>query len=246
MNPDTSAIELAAVTVEYGITAGEQGRGRLRRGAVVAVRDVDLRVASGQFIGLSGPNGGGKSTLLKTVLGLVRPASGHVSVFGGTPVNARHRVGWLPQTAGGDLAFPVCVRDVVAMGRLRATWLPQWLRADDRRAIDEAMEQVEITDLATRPIGTLSGGQRQRTLLARALVSDPELLLLDEPTAGLDPDATHALYRLLGRLRGGRTIVMASHDVTALAERATAIFEVDGRLAPVGSSGHRQRMEVDG
>lgn len=208
----------AAVHLE-GVSAGY--------GATIAVNRVDLQVNAGEFLALVGPNGGGKSTVLKLVLGLLTPIEGTIRVDGQPPVRSRHRIGYLPQTEHIDLSFPVPVRDVVGMGRLRPSWRPQPLRTRDRAAIDTVLARVGMTCLAGRPIGALSAGQRQRVLLARALVDGPELLLLDEPEAGLDPDSVARLYELLASLTGRTTILMASHDVGTVGTHATRVAVVD-------------------
>ena len=157
----------------------------LSLGGEIVLDDVSLRVEADDYLALLGPNGGGKSTLLKLILGLLRPDRGAIRVFGESPRRARGQVGYVPQHVRFDLDFPIRVRDVVLMGRLAAH---RWGRfgSADRRAALEALERVEMQDLADRAIGTLSGGQLQRVLIARALVQRPRLLLLDEPTASLD------------------------------------------------------------
>jgi zinc transport system ATP-binding protein len=175
--------------------------------------DVSLHVAHGEFVALIGPNGGGKSTLVKLALGLLRPDRGHVRVLGLTPVQARPRIGYVPQFATFRRDFPVSVRETVLQGRLglRAWWQP--LAAPDHAAAAQAMAATDVHDLADRAIASLSGGQLQRVLIARALATDPALLLLDEPTAHVDTRAEHGLFDLLARLRQRMAIVIVSHDV---------------------------------
>ena len=174
---------------------------------------VNLTIGRREFISVVGPNGGGKTTLLRLVLGLIEPTAGTVRVFGQRPAQARGRVGYLPQHAQMDPRFPASVSDVVLTGRL-ATARPFGLyRKADREAARKALGDVDLSDQARRPYSDLSGGQRQRVLIARALVSEPELLLLDEPTAGLDAHMENELYDLLKALNERLTIVLVTHDL---------------------------------
>jgi zinc transport system ATP-binding protein len=186
-----------------------------------AVENVSLEVQRGERLAIIGPNGGGKSTLLRLILGELRPRQGSVEVLGMSPGQARRerRIGYLPQRSSADRAFPLSVRQVVEMGA--STGLRPWSRIpeDRRRRVDRALEQVAMADLAHRPVGALSGGQFQRTLLARALAVDPDILILDEPTAALDAAAQEQLARVLAALQaeGDLTMVIVSHDIRALA-----------------------------
>jgi zinc transport system ATP-binding protein len=177
------------------------------------LRDVNLRVAHGEFLALIGPNGGGKSTLLKLALGLLQPERGVVRVLGLPSVQARPSVGYVPQFATFRRDFPLSVRETVLHGRLGLQ--PWWRRLTeaDHRAAAHAIAATEVQHLARRPIAKLSGGQLQRVLIARALAADPALLLLDEPTAHVDTRAEHGLFELLARLRERMAIVLVSHDV---------------------------------
>ena len=182
-------------------------------GSRPVLQDVSLRVAAGEFLALIGPNGGGKSTLVKLALGLLQPDGGTVRVLGLPPAQACPRVGYVPQFATFRRDFPLSVRETVLHGRLglRAWW--KRLAVADHRAADSAMAATDVNDLASRPIASLSGGQLQRVLIARALATDPALLLLDEPTAHVDTRAEHGLFDLLARLRERMAIVIVSHDV---------------------------------
>lgn len=182
-------------------------------GAAPTLEDVSLRVGAREFWALIGPNGGGKSTLLKLALGLLAPDSGEIRVFGKPPAEARARVGYVPQFATFPRDFPLAVEQVVLQGRLdgRNWWRP--MRKGDRAAVRAALDRVGVADLVARPIGALSGGQLQRVMIARALVADPALLLLDEPTAHVDTDAETSFFDLLAGLRDSMAIVMVSHDV---------------------------------
>lgn len=185
-----------------------------------AVERVSLRVERGEFLGVLGPNGGGKSTLLKLVLGRLKPTAGEVRVLGRTPADAvaSGLVGVVAQKIGAELAFPISVRQCV---ELRSTARLSPFRRPDRASrnrINRAMELVGVADLAKRPIGRLSGGQLQRVLIARAISTGPSLLLLDEPTVGIDVEGQRRFADLLGTLRRelGLTIVLVSHDVRSI------------------------------
>lgn len=179
----------------------------------MVLEDVTLRVSQGDFLGVVGPNGSGKSTLLKIILGLLHPTRGSVSVFGQSPVRARRRLGYVPQHANLDASFPISVADVVLIGRLGMAPLIGRYRKSDQAAAAQAMREVGVYELRSRRFGTLSGGQKQRVLMARALAGNPDLLLLDEPTASVDGMVEHDIYELLKVLNERVTIVLVSHDV---------------------------------
>lgn len=174
------------------------------------LQDVNLVVEPGDFACIIGPNGGGKSTLLRLMLGLIEPSAGGVRLFGGRPRGARQRIGYMPQHVYVDRQFPVSALDVVLMGRLRGMGP---YRQQDRDAARKALEQVGLTPHARKRFAALSGGQRQRALIARALASEPEVLMLDEPTASLDMAAEDEIYALLRDLNTRHTIIVVSHDV---------------------------------
>jgi zinc transport system ATP-binding protein len=177
------------------------------------LRGVTLSIPPGDFVSVVGPNGSGKTTLLKLALGLLRPTAGEVTVFGDRPERARRRIGYVPQHAHLDPLFPVSALDVVLMGRLGlGPALGPW-RRHDREAGRAALAEVGLADHADRHFAALSGGQKQRTLIARSLAGEPELMLLDEPTAGLDAHVEEGFYRLLDALNRRLTIVMVSHDL---------------------------------
>lgn len=179
----------------------------------LALEDVTVSVGAGEFACIVGPNGGGKSTLLKLMLGLLEPAAGTVRVLGQPPRAARPSIGYLPQHAQFDPQFPITVLDVALMGRLgQGRRFGPYGRTEQRVALD-ALAEVRMDDHARRPFSSLSGGQRRRVLIARALACRPEILMLDEPTANLDIDVEEQLYELLRELNRRLTIVMVSHDV---------------------------------
>ncbi len=210
------AAELKDVTFSYG------------RHAVLT--DVDLTIARGEFATIVGPNGGGKTTLVKLMLGLLTPDSGAIQVLGTTPAAARARVGYVPQHAHVDQSFPARVVDIVLMGLLGTRTGIHYSHEDRERAV-AALESVQLTDLAGSRLAELSGGQRQRALIARALVAEPELMLLDEPTAHLDVSMEHEFHDLLGRLRDRITIVLVSHDLGFVSDYATRAICVKNTVA---------------
>jgi ABC-type Mn2+/Zn2+ transport system ATPase subunit len=192
------------------IAAGYDGR--------PALEEVDFSVERGSLVGLVGPNGCGKSTLLKVILGLHRPWRGQVRVLGRDVKSARRLIGYSPQSELVDWQFPVTVFDVVMMGRYGWLGPVRWPAARDRNAVHHALDRVRLTHRAQRQIGELSGGEQRRMLIARALVHEPEVLLLDEPMAGLDAASQHELLALFEELRDtGRTLLVSTHDLTCVA-----------------------------
>lgn len=201
-----------------------------------ALEDVTLRVAKGDILGIIGPNGAGKSTLLKTVLGLVPAWQGQIRVLGEPVANNRQRVGYMPQVEQVDWDFPVTVGDVALMGRYARRGLLRRTTKEDREAAEDSLVQVGISDLRNRLIGELSGGQRRRVLLARALANQPDLLLLDEPMAGLDATAQHQFLDIIDRLReGGATIVLSTHDLSCVSQRCDKAACLNRRLVAYGT-----------
>ncbi len=174
---------------------------------------VNLAVQEGDFLGVIGPNGGGKTTLLKLVLGLLRPHHGKIRIFGHSARQARHLIGYVPQYVEFDSKFPIKVMDVVLMGRLEQAPTLLRYRPQDRQAAQKALRSVEIWELRDRPLSKLSGGQRQRVLIARALAGEPKLLLLDEPTASVDSRVEQDIYDLLSQLNEKMTIILVTHDL---------------------------------
>lgn len=174
---------------------------------------VNLNVPEGDFVSVVGPNGSGKTTLLRLALGLLKPTAGRIEVFGKSPDQARGRIGYVPQHPRLDPLFPVTALDVTLMGRLgRTRPFGSWLRGDRNKAM-ESLAEVGLADHHDQHFASLSGGQKQRVLIARALAGDPQMLLLDEPTAGLDAHVEESFYRLLQSLNKSLTIVLVSHDL---------------------------------
>ena len=182
-------------------------------GGPPVLENVDLEVVAGDFASVIGPNGGGKTTLVKLVVGLLTPTAGAVRVFGLPPAKARPRIGYMPQHAMMDPRFPVRALDVVLMGRLGSGRRIGHYSREDHSAATGALARVGLDAQRLRPFSDLSGGQRQRVLLARALVTDPELLLLDEPAAGLDHKVEQDFFELLQELNRHLTIVLVTHDL---------------------------------
>lgn len=193
------------------------------------LEDVNLKVDRGEFLGIIGPNGGGKTVLLKVLLGLLRPDRGRVRVLGVSPEGARGRVAYVPQFPPFDRDFPIRVTDVVRMGRLRPRGGSVPGGSDDER-VSQAMYQTGIGGLADRQIGKLSGGQLQRVLIARALAMDASLLILDEPAAALDAQTAGQLYGLLAELAGGMTVVMVAHDLSVMYRHVKSVACLNRRL----------------
>ncbi len=192
------------------------------------LENVNLVVDKGEFASIVGPNGGGKTTLLKLVLGLLKPDRGSIMVCGRTPEKARKKIGYMPQYAHLDLSFPASVMDVVLMGRLRAGSL--WFSRHDRNQALNALDKVGMAGSASRGFNELSGGQRQRVLIARALCSRPEILLLDEPTANVDQETEENLFSILKNLNAEMTILLVSHDLGFVSKYVRSVICVNRRV----------------
>lgn len=188
-------------------------------GDVHALDNVTINIAPGRICGLIGMNGSGKSTLFKSIMGLVKPDAGTVSIAGGTPAQARSRglISYVPQSEDVDWTFPISVREVAMTGRYGRQNFIRRTRKADRDAVEHALEQVELTELAGRQIGRLSGGQRKRAFVARGIAQDADVLLLDEPFAGVDKKSEATIIRLLVELAAeGKTILISTHDLGSL------------------------------
>ncbi|SDE62400.1 metal ABC transporter ATP-binding protein [Rhodospira trueperi] len=199
-----------------------------------AVEDVSFEVAEGAFVAVLGPNGGGKTTLAKLITGLLRPTTGRVRVFGDDPARSARRIGYVPQAATISPAFPISAGDLVALGLVgderAGSWIGPWRGRNTRKAVLEALTAVEMDAFIDRPIGALSGGQRQRVLIARALVGAPDVLVLDEPTASIDPVGKSCIVELLDRLAADRTVILISHDLATAVPQATAVTCVNRQV----------------
>ena len=208
-------------------------------GRNLALEDVSLKLECGKFVGLMGPNGGGKTTLIKVIAGLIKPDRGQVRLAGPLP----RTVGYVPQEQAVDPDFPVTASDVVETGLYASLGLVPRVGAREKRAIAEALALVGIPDLARRRFGEMSGGQKQRVFIARAIVGRPGLLLLDEPTTGVDTRARDEFYRLLARLRNelALTVILASHDLEVVPQQVDEIVCINQRVfvhAPPGEVKH--------
>ncbi|GAA3692345.1 metal ABC transporter ATP-binding protein [Zhihengliuella alba] len=220
----TTAIEVQGVSVHYG--------------TVRALDRVDFALETGELCGLIGVNGSGKSTLFKTLMGLVAPAAGSVALFGRGPAAARRSglITYVPQAEDVDWTFPVSVRDVVMMGRYGRMGRARRPRADDRDAVADALVRVDLAGLADRQIGQLSGGQRKRAFVARGIAQGAELLLLDEPFAGVDAASERLIMDELRRLTGeGRTILMSTHDLAGVPEYCSRALLLQQRVVASGA-----------
>lgn len=219
--PVAAAIQIEHLTVSYG--------------AVPALLDINLTIAPGQLVGVIGPNGSGKSTLVKSILGFVRPDLGQVKIFGEPAEKAVGRVAYVPQRGAVDWDFPVTVREVALMGRYGK--IPWWREpsVDDVQAADEALEMVRMAEFRDRQIGQLSGGQQQRVFMARAMAQGADILLLDEPFAGVDAATERAILDVLKRTKdSGRTLVVVHHDLTTAAEYFDSLVLIKQRLYAFG------------
>jgi zinc transport system ATP-binding protein len=215
------AVELRDITFAYP-------------GGPPVLRNVSLEIELGEFVAIAGPNGGGKTTLLRIALGLERPQEGTASLFGAPAMrfSQRARIGYLAQRAQLGIDAPVSVREVVTAGRVPRVGLFRPLRKRDRAVVEQAIERVGLTDRATAPLATLSGGQQQRAFIAKALAGEPDLLVLDEPTAGVDVDAQESLAALLEELHRDLdvTIMFVSHEFGAVERFVERLVLVRGGI----------------
>lgn len=202
-----------------------------------AIKDVSFEVPKGVILGIVGPNGAGKSTLLKGMLGLVHAKRGSVQLLGTTLERVRPSVAYMPQSLSLDLTFPVTVGDVVLMGTYpRLGWIRRPKKAQ-KEAATEALETVGLSNLRKNQIGELSGGQRQRVLLARALVQNPDLLIMDEPFQGVDAVSERQIFEVLERLRTeGRTVIMVHHDLATVPEYCDMVALLNKKLYAYGKT----------
>ena len=194
---------------------------------------MNFSIRPGEFVGIFGPNGGGKTTLLKLIMGFLKPTSGKLAIFSESSKDAIQQISYVPQSLRFDKQFPISVREVVLSGRL--SHLPWYgvYRKEDKQAAIEALEKVRMLEFQDKAFGTLSGGQAQRVLIARALVSNPKLLLLDEPTASVDAQAENEIYALLKELRGKMTILMVTHNLQVAIKLVDRVLCVRGEVISI-------------
>jgi zinc transport system ATP-binding protein len=194
------------------------------------LRDVSFVVQKGEFLGLIGPNGGGKTTLLKLLMGFLEPWEGTISIFGSSATTYPNGIGYVPQNLHFDKHFPISVMDLVLEGRLaNISWTGRYSKADRDLAM-HALEEVNLADFAKRSFGTLSGGQAQRALIARALATEPKVLFLDEPMSCVDVQAEADIYEVLHKIRASHTILMVTHDIQAIIKQVKRVLCVQGNV----------------
>lgn len=220
-----NAIEVRNVNFSYGTN--------------VAIRDASFTIERGDFFGIIGPNGGGKSTLLKLILGMVKPQTGSIHLLGDIPAKTRNKAGYIPQETGLNKGFPITVHDVVLMGLTSMRGLGRPFKKSDHERVDFVLEQLRLADVRNRSIADLSGGQRQKVLLSRAIVSEPVILFLDEPTASVDTTGEDEIYEYLLKInKEGTTIVLVTHNIGVLSKYIKSVacvnkdvhFHSDGKL----------------
>jgi zinc transport system ATP-binding protein len=207
-------------------------------GGAPVLENITLNIQAGEFLGIVGPNAGGKSTLLKLILGLLQPQTGQVTVLGGHPCEKRHLLGYVPQYPSFPRDFPITVEQAVLLGRIGMNQQRSWFNAlmpgrynkQDQAAVTQALTEVEADDLANRQIGSLSGGQLQRVLLARSLVADPQVLILDEPTANIDQRLESDIFDLLKRLNERMAILVVSHDIAFVSSYVSRVACINRTL----------------
>jgi len=192
------------------------------------LNDINFSIEEKDFMAIIGPNGGGKTTLLKVILGILTPDEGKVKVFGKDPKKAKDLMGYLPQRLDFDHDFPINVFETVLMGRYHG--LLKKYSNQDHKAVIQALKDVEMDELKDRQISKLSGGQMQRVFIARAIVRDPKLLIMDEPMASIDPEMQHSFYELMSRLKNKMAIVLVSHDVGAVSTHVDKIACLNQKL----------------
>ncbi len=206
------------------------------------ILDVSLTVKENDFLAVIGPNGGGKTTLIKVILGLLAPFSGKVELFGEEPLHSRKNAGYVPQVIPST-SFPISVLDVVLMGRLGASRLLSNYKNIDREAAMDKLEKLGVSQLAGKRMDQLSGGQKQRVLIARALAGEPRLLLLDEPVASVDSETQHSFYNLLSMLNDKLAVVLVTHDVGAVSSHVKAIACMNTHLVSHGETISQKDVE---
>lgn len=203
---------------------------------VAILENISFTLEPGAFVGIIGPNGGGKTTLLMLLMGFLRPKSGKISLFGSSPKVMQKKMGWVPQHFHFDKSFPISVMEVVLAGRLSHAPLFGRYSKEDEKAALEALDRVGMQKFKTSAFSSLSGGQAQRVLIARALAADPLFLFLDEPTASVDPHAEEEILAILRQLKGEKTILMVTHDLKTVASEVEKVFCLQRTLSELTPS----------
>jgi len=224
MADNTPAIEMKNVSFSYN--------------KIPVVKGVSFTLKQGDFLGILGPNGGGKTTLLKLMLGLLKPDEGEIKILGKPPKEARKYVGYLPQETDFNMTFPITAYELALMGRLAHSKLGRPYTKKDHEIAEDALKQVGMWEYRFSRVGDLSGGQRQRVFIARALASEPKILMLDEPTSSIDPQFESDLYELFKELNKRITIVIITHDIGVISRyvksvaciNRTLIFHEEGKI----------------
>ena len=203
-------------------------------GGHTILQNISLQIFQGEYIAIIGPNGGGKTTLIRLLLGLEKPTKGSIKLYGNKQSKFRswHKIGYVPQRASlNDPNFPATVEDIVKMGRVAKRGIFAGWSKEDERVVADAMEKMDITHLKEKMVGTLSGGQRQRAMIARALASSPEILILDEPNTGVDVASQQRFYELLRKLNkeDGITILFITHDIGVIVDDIARLFTINQR-----------------
>ncbi|MEG1621480.1 MAG: ABC transporter ATP-binding protein [Oscillospiraceae bacterium] len=223
------AIEIENLTVHYGQHP--------------AITDVNLTINEGDFLGIMGPNGGGKSTLVKAILGIIPKTKGKILVYGEDIEKNRKKIGYVSQFSDVDKSFPISVLEVAMTGMMKGSLHPFFrYSAENKKIAHEKLEFVGIDDLANRQISMLSGGEFQRLLIARALATEPQILFLDEPTASVDPASRNAIFQLLEKLNKKMTIVLITHDMTAISSTVKSIACLNEKLVYHGEPEFNEKV----
>lgn len=227
LDHSVNIIEVADVSFGYGEN--------------VVLKDVNLNIHKGDYVGVIGPNGGGKSTLIKLILGLLRPDKGEIKLFNKSIKDFKEwpKIGYVAQKATNfDPRFPATVMDVVSMGRYSSKGIIKGLTRSDEEKVMSALKQVELTEFKNRLVGDLSGGQQQKVFIARALAQNAEIIFLDEPTSGVDSESQEQFYSLLKKLNHelGITMVLISHDIDVVTEEVTEVACINQKLVYHGST----------
>ncbi|MCH9621988.1 MAG: High-affinity zinc uptake system ATP-binding protein ZnuC [Chlamydiia bacterium] len=208
------------------------------------LKDIKLKLNDHGFYIFLGPNGGGKTTLIKLIMGILQPRRGSVKIYGENPKNVRGKIGYIPQKLEFDPIFPITLFEFLQQGLLsnlpwHGKW-PQWTFVK----VEEMLKRFSLEDLKKRSMGELSGGQLQRSIIARALISDPDILILDEPLSGLDHKATKNIISLIEQMQGKKTIILITHVITHLLKKADSVYLIEKTMSPLKDEALCKHMEL--